>query len=253
MTIDTIPTGHAGESPGGFGAEGVCCESRIRVRESGKERDHIQGKLKGDSYTATTELWPQLSTETLLLTFPDDATVNQFSAAVTKIKENKVDQFIKSQVKCWLHCNELKILKWYFHQTPSMFSERTEESSASQWAASHLLNFTTSFLFFWDYPLKKCFLGISSSMVIWASSRTWCKILSGGDRFSPKCWFCDLSFYRTSTYQKAILDNPTDFAGKVIKNTLVPKKMEDSNAASGRDGRRSWFWNPFLLRPAGWR
>ena len=89
VTIDTIPTGHAGESPGGFGAEGVCCESRIRVRESGKERDHIQGKLKGDSYTATTELWPQLSTETLLLTFPDDATVNQFSAAVTKIKENK--------------------------------------------------------------------------------------------------------------------------------------------------------------------
>ena len=157
MTIDTIPTGHAGESPGGFGAEGVCCESRIRVRESGKERDHIQGKLKGDSYTATTELWPQLSTETLLLTFPDDATVNQFSAAVTKIKENKVDQFIKSQVKCWLHCNELKILKWYFHQTPSMFSERTEESSASQWAASHFLNLTlpTSFLSFWDYPLKK--------------------------------------------------------------------------------------------------
>ena len=58
---------------------------------------------------------------------------------------------------------------------------------------------------------------------------------------------------RTSTYQKAILDNPTDFAGKVIKNTLMPKNMEDSNAASGRDGRRSWFWNPFLLRPAGWR
>ena len=32
------------------------------------------------------------------MTFPDDATVNQFSAAVTKIKENKVDQFIKLQV-----------------------------------------------------------------------------------------------------------------------------------------------------------
>ena len=56
MTI--IPTGHAGESPGGFGAEGVCCESRIRVRESGKERDHIQGKLKGDLFTATTEICP---------------------------------------------------------------------------------------------------------------------------------------------------------------------------------------------------
>ena len=48
---------------------------------------------------------PQLSTETLLLTFGDDGQANQFAAAVTKIK-NKEDT--------------------------SMFSERTEESSASQ-------------------------------------------------------------------------------------------------------------------------
>jgi len=87
----------------------------------------------------------KLSTETLLLTFPDDATVNQFSAAVTKIKENK---------------------------TPSMFSERTEESSASQYFK------------FYGY------LSQQQNMM--------------------------QDFVRTSTYQKAILDNPTDFAGKVV-------------------------------------
>merc|ERR1712223_1476636 len=85
------------------------------------------------------------STETLLLTFPDDATVNQFSAAVAKIKENK---------------------------TPSMFSERTEESSASQYFQ------------FYGY------LSQQQNMM--------------------------QDFVRTSTYQKAILDNPTDFAGKVV-------------------------------------
>ena len=30
----------------------------------------------------------------------------------------------------------------------------------------------------------------------------------------------DIRYFRTSTYQKAILDNPTDFAGKVIARAL---------------------------------
>ena len=40
----TSPTGHAGENPGGFGAEGVCGVSGVRVCQGGQKRDHFQGK-----------------------------------------------------------------------------------------------------------------------------------------------------------------------------------------------------------------
>merc|ERR1719394_2253797 len=85
------------------------------------------------------------SSETLLLTFPDDPQANQFAAAVSKIRENK---------------------------DSSMFNDRTEESSASQYFQ------------FYGY------LSQQQNMM--------------------------QDFVRTSTYQKAILDNPSDFAGKVV-------------------------------------
>ena len=79
-----------------------------------------------------------MSTETLLLTFPDDATVNQFSAAVTKIKENKVHvkhSIVGNISRLLAIFQEKKDFITFFLQTPSMFSERTEESSASQCVA----------------------------------------------------------------------------------------------------------------------
>merc|ERR1719166_222068 len=87
----------------------------------------------------------KLSTETLLLTFPSDEDSNKFSDSVSKIREEK---------------------------SSSVFSERTEESSASQYFQ------------FYGY------LSQQQNMM--------------------------QDFVRTSTYQKAILDNPTDFAGKVV-------------------------------------
>jgi len=87
----------------------------------------------------------RLSVETLLLTFASDEDTDKFVAAVTKIKEDK---------------------------GVSMFSERTEESSASQYFQ------------FYGY------LSQQQNMM--------------------------QDFIRTSTYQKAILDNPADFSGKVV-------------------------------------
>jgi len=87
----------------------------------------------------------KLSTETLLFTFASDEESNKFATAVDKIKEDK---------------------------GVSIFSERTEESSASQYFQ------------FYGY------LSQQQNMM--------------------------QDFIRTSTYQKAILDNPADFSGKVI-------------------------------------
>jgi len=87
----------------------------------------------------------KLSTETLLFTFASDEDSNQFASAVNKIKEDK---------------------------GVSIFSERTEESSASQYFQ------------FYGY------LSQQQNMM--------------------------QDFIRTSTYQKAILDNPADFSGKVV-------------------------------------
>jgi len=87
----------------------------------------------------------RLSVETLLLTFNSDEDIGQFMSAVTRIKEDK---------------------------GVSIFSERTEESSASQYFQ------------FYGY------LSQQQNMM--------------------------QDFIRTSTYQKAILDNPADFNGKVV-------------------------------------
>jgi len=87
----------------------------------------------------------KLSTETLLLTFASDEDSNTFSESFIKIKEDK---------------------------SSSVFSERTEESSASQYFQ------------FYGY------LSQQQNMM--------------------------QDFIRTSTYQKAILDNPVDFNGKVV-------------------------------------
>jgi len=87
----------------------------------------------------------KLSTETLLLTFASDEDSNTFSDSFVQIKEDK---------------------------SSSVFSERTEESSASQYFQ------------FYGY------LSQQQNMM--------------------------QDFIRTSTYQKAILDNPIDFNGKVV-------------------------------------
>jgi len=117
----------------------------VKILEDSEQKEFVVSQGSEFARVGRKGIIFKLSTETLLLTFPDDATVNQFSAAVTKIKENK---------------------------TPSMFSERTEESSASQYFQ------------FYGY------LSQQQNMM--------------------------QDFVRTSTYQKAILDNPTDFAGKVV-------------------------------------
>jgi len=117
----------------------------VKVLEDSEQKEFVVSQGSEFARVGRKGIIFKLSTETLLLTFPDDATVNQFSAAVAKIKENK---------------------------TPSMFSERTEESSASQYFQ------------FYGY------LSQQQNMM--------------------------QDFVRTSTYQKAILDNPTDFAGKVV-------------------------------------
>jgi len=87
----------------------------------------------------------KLSTETLLLTFSSDDDSNKFADAIVKVRENK---------------------------NSSVFSERTEDSSASQYFQ------------FYGY------LSQQQNMM--------------------------QDFIRTSTYQKAILDNPADFSGKVV-------------------------------------
>merc|ERR1719422_900472 len=87
----------------------------------------------------------KLSTETLLLTFASDEDSNRFSESFVQIKEDK---------------------------SSSVFSERTEESSASQYFQ------------FYGY------LSQQQNMM--------------------------QDFIRPSTYQKAILDTPVDFNGKVV-------------------------------------
>jgi len=87
----------------------------------------------------------KLSTETLLLTLASDEDSNKFSDSIAKIREDK---------------------------NTSVFSERTEDSSASQYFQ------------FYGY------LSQQQNMM--------------------------QDFIRTSTYQKAILDNPVDFSGKVV-------------------------------------
>lgn len=87
----------------------------------------------------------KLSTETLLLTLASDEDSNKFSDSITKVREDK---------------------------NTSVFSERTEDSSASQYFQ------------FYGY------LSQQQNMM--------------------------QDFIRTSTYQKAILDNPVDFSGKVV-------------------------------------
>lgn len=117
----------------------------VRIQEESEQKEFVVSQESEFARVGRKGIIFKLSTETLLLTFSDDSQTNQFAAAVTKIK-NKEDT--------------------------SMFSERTEESSASQYFQ------------FYGY------LSQQQNMM--------------------------QDFVRTSTYQKAILDNPSDFAGKVV-------------------------------------
>ena len=133
----------------------------------------------------------KLSTETLLLTFSSDQVLkvfcvdkcklltswnflkdsNNFSDSVVKIREDKSSSVFRWH-RFW-HRREK-----YFNQ--KYFSERTEDSSASQYFQ------------FYGY------LSQQQNMM--------------------------QDFIRTSTYQKAILDNPADFNGKVVLDVGAGKK-----------------------------
>jgi len=117
----------------------------VKVPEEPEEKEFVVTQSSETARVGRRGIIFKLSTETLLLTFPDDPQANQFAAAVSKIRENK---------------------------DSSMFNDRTEESSASQYFQ------------FYGY------LSQQQNMM--------------------------QDFVRTSTYQKAILDNPSDFAGKVV-------------------------------------
>lgn len=117
----------------------------VKIPEESEQKEFVVSQMSETARVGRKGIICKLSTETLLLTFPDDTLANQFAAAISKIRENK-----KS----------------------SQFNDRTEESSASQYFQ------------FYGY------LSQQQNMM--------------------------QDFVRTSTYQKAILDNPTDFTGKVI-------------------------------------
>jgi len=116
-----------------------------RIAEESEQKEFIISKTSEFARVGRKGIIFKLSTETLLLTFASDEESNNFSDTVMKIKEDKSN---------------------------SVFSERTEESSASQYFQ------------FYGY------LSQQQNMM--------------------------QDFIRTSTYQKAILDNPIDFNGKII-------------------------------------
>jgi len=116
-----------------------------RIAEESEQKEFIISKSSEFARVGRKGIIFKLSTETLLLTFASDEESNNFSDTVMKIKEDKSN---------------------------SVFSERTEESSASQYFQ------------FYGY------LSQQQNMM--------------------------QDFIRTSTYQKAILDNPIDFNGKII-------------------------------------
>eukprot|EP00092_Neocalanus_flemingeri_P087828 GFUD01110898.1.p1 GENE.GFUD01110898.1~~GFUD01110898.1.p1 ORF type:complete len:515 (-),score=147.44 GFUD01110898.1:178-1722(-) len=117
----------------------------VKITEESEQKEFIVCKGSEFARVGRKGIIFKLSTETLLLTFASDEDSNQFTDAVMKIKADK---------------------------SASVFSERTEESSASQYFQ------------FYGY------LSQQQNMM--------------------------QDFIRTSTYQKAILDNPIDFSGKVI-------------------------------------
>jgi len=117
----------------------------VKICEESEQKEFIVSKGSEFARVGRKGIIFKLSTETLLLTFASDDDSNQFCDSVMKIKEDKSN---------------------------SVFSERTEESSASQYFQ------------FYGY------LSQQQNMM--------------------------QDFIRTSTYQKAILDNPIDFSGKVI-------------------------------------
>jgi len=117
----------------------------VKINEDSELKEFTVSKSSEFARVGRKGIIFKLSTETLLLTFGGDEDFNQFSDSITKIKEDKSN---------------------------SVFSERTEESSASQYFQ------------FYGY------LSQQQNMM--------------------------QDFIRTSTYQKAILDNPSDFSGKVI-------------------------------------
>jgi len=117
----------------------------VTIHESSELKEFVINSSSEFARVGRKGMVVKLSTETLLLTFASDEDSNTFSDSFVKIKEDK---------------------------SSSVFSERTEDSSASQYFQ------------FYGY------LSQQQNMM--------------------------QDFIRTSTYQKAILDNPVDFNGKVV-------------------------------------
>merc|ERR1719449_399953 len=117
----------------------------VKICEESEQKEFIVSKGSEFARVGRKGIIFKLSTETLLLTFASDEESNKFYDSIAKVTEDK---------------------------NTSVFSERTEESSASQYFQ------------FYGY------LSQQQNMM--------------------------QDFIRTSTYQKAILDNPIDFSGKVI-------------------------------------
>jgi len=117
----------------------------VAIREESEMKEFIVAPGSEFARVGRKGIIFKLSTETLLLTFASDEDATKFAESVVKIREDK---------------------------SASVFSERTEDSSASQYFQ------------FYGY------LSQQQNMM--------------------------QDFIRTSTYQKAILDNPADFSGKVV-------------------------------------
>jgi len=117
----------------------------LRFDNEAEPKDFIISKESEFARIGAKTLLFRLSTESLLCQFPGEEETNKLYKAIVKIREEK---------------------------STSVFTERTEESSASQYFQ------------FYGY------LSQQQNMM--------------------------QDFIRTSTYQRAILDNPTDFTGKVV-------------------------------------
>ena len=150
--INSQLPGYDGGHSRRVGNEGVHCGPRIRVCQSGEERNHFQTfywnsssyfRLRWSEWILNINIECRWKKGFIITHLVQDAT--KFAESVVKIREDK---------------------------SASVFSERTEDSSASQYFQ------------FYGY------LSQQQNMM--------------------------QDFIRTSTYQKAILDNPADFSGKVL-------------------------------------